>query len=105
MRAPVLALLAECLWACAPATPLDDVPASREQSIVGGFADRDGGSPSVWFVRMEFDNGMRAACSATQITERTLLTAAHCVDPAMAGATSMQIFVIDETPAPPSDAG
>ncbi|MFT3836478.1 MAG: trypsin-like serine protease [Myxococcaceae bacterium] len=75
------------------------------QSIVGGSIDHDGGYPSVFFVRMEFDNGMRAACSSTLITPRSLLTAAHCVDPAMAGANTVEIYVLNDSPAPPSDAG
>ncbi len=105
MRAALLALVAGSLLACAPTPPPPDSSRSAEQSIVGGVTDADGGNPSVFFVRMEFDNGMRAACSATLITPRTLLTAAHCVDPAMAGASSMQIFVLNDSPAPPSDAG
>jgi V8-like Glu-specific endopeptidase len=61
---------------------------SRE-AIVGGTATT--GDPDVFMLSMQGNNGRSTMCSATLIAPRTLLTAAHCVDPSMLGATSVTI--------------
>jgi hypothetical protein len=52
---------------------------------------------------MRFDNGAQFACSATHITPRSLLLAAHCFDAEGAGATTMTgAWATNVSPAPPS---
>ena len=95
MRSVCLALT--LLAACA-APPSDS--GARADPIVGGYDVTDGGFAAVYMLRSEFDNGVRAGCTATLITPRTLLTAAHCVDPRKAGATSVQLFAVGLAVAP-----
>lgn len=101
----VRCLLLPCalLAACAPAPP--ERPAARADAIVGGVELLDGGFDAVFMIHTNYDNGTRSACSATLITPRTLLTAAHCVDPRKAGATSGQTFFQNLPVAPPRDGG
>src|SRR5918996_3404101 len=62
---------------------------SRASAIVGGTTDL--ADPEVFMLELQFSNGLRSGCSATLIGERTLVTAAHCVDPRVAGATDVSI--------------
>ncbi len=75
---------------CAPAVaPSADEPAVRRDAIVGGVpAPLDTG---VFLLEVTFGERPPTTCSATLIAPRTLLTAAHCLDPAMAGATSASL--------------
>lgn len=80
MRWTVLPLL---LLACAPpGTPV----ASRADGILGGTADTT--STDVFLLDLRFDNGA-SICSAVLVSPRVLLTAAHCVDPAFRGASTV----------------
>ncbi|MFO0596785.1 MAG: trypsin-like serine protease [Myxococcaceae bacterium] len=80
-------LLAVWLCSCAPSAPLD---ARRSHAaILGGIAAPD--EPTVFFLDIRTDAGVTSTCSATLIGSRTLLTAAHCVDPVVLRATSLDI--------------
>lgn len=93
MRALRLAtcLLGFALLACGvsnpsgPSTPLG----VNGQAIVGGTPST--GDPSVFMLDVKGNNGATTRCSATLIAPSTLLTAAHCLDPAMLGATSLTV--------------
>lgn len=61
----------------------------KREAIVGGNATT--GDPTVFMLEIAGDNGANTRCSATLIAPRTLVTAAHCVDPAMLGATNLTI--------------
>ncbi|MCC6334836.1 MAG: trypsin-like serine protease [Myxococcales bacterium] len=85
---PLLLGLAAC-------GPIEDAPAEapspgqRGDEIVGGTATS--GDPNVFMLILQGNNGQGSLCTATLIDRRTLLTAAHCVDPRILGATSLQI--------------
>lgn len=79
-------------------------PASLlRQAIVGGSLDTT--STNVFIIDMRFDNGETGLCTATLISARSLLTAAHCVDPARAGATSVTIRASNKADANVLNAG
>lgn len=83
------------LAACGTTTEDVDVEgaptASREDAIIGGTVDT--GDPEVFEMYIQGNNNAGAGCTATLIDRKTLLTAAHCVDPRTIGATSVQLFV------------
>ena len=62
----------------------------RELPIVGGTPST--GDFGVFNLDIRGNNGATSRCSATLIAPRTLLTAAHCADPSMLGATSLTII-------------
>lgn len=97
---------AAALTACGGPELQAGTAGAHRQPIVGGVALLDGGHPAVFMLRAEFDNGTRAGCSATLISPRTLLTAAHCLDPRKAGATSVQLAAHGAAVVPsPTDPG
>lgn len=69
-----------------PATPA----ASRDDAIVGGTVTT--GDPNVFMLIIQANNGTGSLCTGTLIDRRTILTAAHCVDPSILGATSAQLI-------------
>jgi V8-like Glu-specific endopeptidase len=75
--AVLLVIASSCL--APPGAPTTAAFSTAE--VRGGTPD-DGGLPEVFMVRVVFDTGMQFGCTATLITSRTLLTAAHCFDPA-----------------------
>ncbi len=79
--------LAACalLVACAPSSSPEASAVS--QGIVGGTVDL--GDPQVFQLRITGVPTGSGTCSATLIGARTLLTAAHCLDPKRFGATSL----------------
>ncbi|MBK7863720.1 MAG: trypsin-like serine protease [Archangiaceae bacterium] len=78
------------LLACGtPFTPQGEEAASREDAIIGGTIDTS--DPEVFELIIQGNNGSGASCTATLIDRRTLLTAAHCVDPRTLSATSVQL--------------
>lgn len=87
-------VVALALCACAP---IDSAPSTRtRRSAVFG------GSPAptenqVFLLDLRYDNSVASICSATLISPRVLLTAAHCADPDFeSGATSMTIRATNE---------
>jgi len=84
---PSIFLLACALTACGT---VDVETATARAPIIGGTVDT--GDPEVFHLIIQGNNGMGAGCTATLIDRRTLLTAAHCVDPRTIMATSVQIF-------------
>jgi V8-like Glu-specific endopeptidase len=64
--------------------------AQRSDAILGGTPDTT--TTDVFLIGMTFNNGNTGLCSALLIGARSLITAAHCVDPALAnGAQSVTI--------------
>lgn len=74
--------------------------ARQRQEIYGGtFAPAD---DAVFFLELSADNDAGTTCSAALIAPRTLLTAAHCVDPAVFRAQRVRVLA---TNAPVADGG
>lgn len=63
--------------------------AARHDSILGGGPDTT--TSTVFILDLRFDNGQSAICSSVLVSPRVLLTAAHCVDPSLKGATSVTV--------------
>jgi hypothetical protein len=87
----LVAALTGC-WSCAP-EELANRAQSARAAIVGGsndFADEQ-----VFQLSIVADNRATSSCTATLIDERTLLTAAHCVDPRMLGARTLSIVAMN----------
>jgi V8-like Glu-specific endopeptidase len=87
MRWPLL-LLALGLG-CGPVEPLP----SRADAILAGAADAT--TSSSFLLDLRFDTGS-SLCSAVLVSPRVLLTAAHCVDPAFRGATTVTVRATNE---------
>ncbi|MBS1149173.1 MAG: hypothetical protein H6Q89_871 [Myxococcaceae bacterium] len=97
-------VLASCalLVACGPVFARQEGVA--RDAIVGGTIDL--GDPQVFHLKIVGVPSGTGSCSATLIGARTLLTAAHCVDPRRFGATSLVIsatHVSDISTAGPAD--
>ena len=80
-------LLVAC--ACGPDALESRGVRSRSDAILGGT--NDSSSTDVFLMGMTYDNGHSGVCSAFLFGERSLLTAAHCVDPATEGANTVTI--------------
>lgn len=93
MRARLLVAVAVLLAGCGVEAPADHV----RQPIVGGTVDTTTKYPAVFVVKVEHSGGPTAGCTATLITPRTLLTAAHCLPP-----DTTKISTTNITPAPAS---
>lgn len=80
--------------------PLVDSPepahlATTEREIVGGTTDY--GDPEVFLLYSEYTNGSSSICTATLIGNRTLATAAHCVDATLSsGAQLAGIYAMNK---------
>lgn len=87
LRWATCALGLALLGGCGVASP----PEGRSRAaIVGGTPTA--GDLDVFLLSLQANNGRGTLCSATLIAPRTLLTAAHCLDPSMLGGTSLTIF-------------
>jgi V8-like Glu-specific endopeptidase len=87
-RSPLAAATVAALLACG-SREAAVVEARRASEIVGGTTDL--GDLEVFMLEVEFTTQQLTVCSATLIGERTLVTAAHCVDPRVAGASGVSI--------------
>lgn len=97
--------------ACGPIDVQDTSPAAKappeellarvKLPIVGGTVDN--GDPEAFMLVMQYSNGTGSGCTGTLIGDRTIATAAHCVDPRMGQSTSVQIWVSNKTY--PNDTG
>lgn len=79
-----LGLLAACEPGAAPPRL-----ASARAPITGGVVTT--GDPAVFVLDVRSNAGNQTLCTATLIAPRTLVTAAHCVDPAMVGGASLTV--------------
>lgn len=99
----VSTMVAASLVGCGPTTevtspaegPTPDQLAQLRRPILGGTVDN--GDPEVFELAMYYSNNQGAACTGTLIAPHTILTAAHCADPREAGASSVQIWVMNKT--------
>ncbi|MBL8913570.1 MAG: trypsin-like serine protease [Archangium sp.] len=62
----------------------------REHTLIGGTPAPN--ASAVFLLDIRGDNGVTSSCTATLIGSRTLLTAAHCIDPVVLGATTNTII-------------
>lgn len=67
--------------------------AATREAILGG-ADA-GTSSHTFLLELRFDNGS-SICTAVLVSPKTLLTAAHCVDPGFHGATTVTVRATNE---------
>jgi V8-like Glu-specific endopeptidase len=100
VRAVLCGALAAAVAGCGPTVDLDTEPVTEptgvaRDAIVGGFTNST--DLNVFMMLMQGNNGQGSGCTATLIGARTLLTAAHCVDPKILGATSVQIWAHNKT--------
>lgn len=88
VRAATLLLL-PALAACGP-THVSEAGASRTDAILAATDDTT--TTTVFLLDLRFDNGDASICSAVQVSPRVLLTAAHCIEPALhSGATAVTV--------------
>ncbi len=106
-RDATMRLLVLAVWlllvGCEPMATATQITAT-DQAIVGGTVDFE--DPQVFQLMIQGIPTGRGSCSATLIGARTLLTAAHCVDPLRFGASSLAMMATNKThaaTAQPSD--
>jgi V8-like Glu-specific endopeptidase len=68
--------------------------ADRREPVLASQTDPE--TRSVFLLDLRFDNGSAGICSAVLITPRVLLTAAHCVEPALHSSTSVSVKATNE---------
>ncbi len=85
MRTPSLVVLLLC--ACAP-TGAGEAE-TRRDAVLMGIADT--ATDAVFMLDLRYSNGRAAICSATLVSSKVLLTAAHCIDPSREGAASLTV--------------
>jgi hypothetical protein len=76
------------LGACNPSEVRATFEDSR-QAILGGEADP--AASAVFLLDLRFSNNTASVCSASLVSPKVLLTAAHCVDPVFHGASEVRI--------------
>ena len=99
-----VAVVVSLFPACAPVDEPASSVAVTESQLRGGAPD-SAALPQVFMMRMVFNTGQAFGCTATLITSRTLLAAAHCFDPTAGppGLTSLtDVYVQNASPAPAS---
>jgi hypothetical protein len=99
MRARSVYLAAAVWCSCGPVEVQHPASktATQHDAIIGGTVDA--ADPEVFELNI-IDTGnpsMGATCTATLIGSRTLLTAAHCVDPRTIMATGIDIYALNAT--------
>lgn len=104
-RTTLVAALTLLFAACGPIEEQSSAPGADGPSaellakvkfpIVGGTVDH--GDPEVFMLAMQYSNGEVSGCTGTLIADRTIATAAHCVDPALGQASSVDIWVMNKT--------
>ncbi len=90
MRRLLLVVMAS-LWGCEPTSA---VPRSRIDAVLAGQPDTT--TTSVMLLDLRYDNGQAGVCSAVLISPRVLMTAAHCVDASLRGATTVVVKATDK---------
>jgi hypothetical protein len=93
--APHFAALLCLLLGCGLEGPAPSAPGKTSEAIVGGTVTT--GDLEVFNLFIQANTGGGSRCTATLIGYRTLLTAAHCADPAILGATSTIIYATNLT--------
>lgn len=83
-----LALL--LLVGCAPSSPAQDDDGLAREPIVGG--ELAVGMPASGSILVERDGVASLVCSATAVTPKVVLTAAHCLDPSLTLLASSERF-------------
>jgi hypothetical protein len=76
------------LPSCSP-SELDDWSPRRSDPVLSSQVDA--ATTSVFLLDLRFDNDTAAVCSAVLVSPQVLLTAAHCVEPALHSATSVTV--------------
>ncbi len=89
--------LALALTACGlPDAPGPHIPAGRVAgAILGGTTDSS--DSNVFLLMIRSNTGEGSTCTATLIAPHTLLTAAHCVDPRIMQAQSVELYATNAT--------
>jgi secreted trypsin-like serine protease len=90
VRASSLGALALLALSCtaSPEGPAEGVISSERQSIIGGTATDIGDFPTVVMLFNQLDGSI---CTGTLVASNVVLTAGHCVDPDLVGASPQQI--------------
>jgi secreted trypsin-like serine protease len=84
MKSRVVAALAFVFCGCVPVDEGDEALDSTDQEIIGGTVDS--GDPSVVAIFAHQPGATSGSlCTGTVISARSVLTAAHCVDPRVVG--------------------
>lgn len=97
MRRALGAAAALLLAGCGVSAVPPEEQASISQAVVGGANDTTGRFSRVYALKLERTGLPNTLCSATLITSRTLLTAAHCLPPEV-----IKVSATNVTPAPSS---
>jgi V8-like Glu-specific endopeptidase len=88
-----LALWLLCASALACAPPAEPLVSNRSALLGGTDAP---GESQVFLLDLRYDSGQSAICSAVLISPRVLLTAAHCVEPALHASTSVTVRAMNK---------
>jgi len=82
------------LLAAVGCSPVQGLPPHVDEPLLGATADAT--DTDVFLLQMVFNTGANTVCSAVLVSPRVLLTAAHCIDPAHQGATSVTVRAMNK---------